>query len=357
MKTGIWRLWAGPAGGRFADCGICAGSEEGRLEAPDNSHTKRMCDAEGEVGVVNGPVGGEEEEPVLASGGGGDGEDAAMLPVGGGAAAEDEAGELVGGQLAGKEEEKKKEKAERKAAKKEEKRVAKRVAEEAAEAEAAKVVKKKKKTASGPARLMPLSSHVLAAACAANESSDNGGGDGDEEYEPKPTSTAAKRSTLAGLRKDVGAMEGMMEVAAVGLPGAVAELHERAQTDDSLIVAANAVSSIFSVVEELDRASMSIVALFMDELSKAYNPERVNLKPPSSERNEAVTMSEKRAEIRRLELEIAKDVAVTEAKRKETEDRKKNAALLGMEQAKAEVIRQGKKNRSVASVFGSPASK
>ena len=314
-----------------------------------------MCDAEGEVGVVNGPVGGEDEEHVLVSGGGGDGEDAAMLPVGGGAAAEDEAGELVGGQLAGKEE-KKKEKAERKAAKKEEKRVAKRVAEEAATAEAAKVVKKKKKTASGPAILMPLSSHVLAAACAANESSDNGGGDGDEEYEPKPTSTAAKRSTLAGLRKDVGAMEGMMEVAAVGLPGAVAELHERAQTDDSLIVAANAVSSIFSVVEELDRASMSIVALFMDELSKAYNPERVNLKPPSSERNEAVTMSEKRAEIRRLELEIAKDVAVTAAKRKETEDRKKNAALLGMEQAKAEVIRQGKKNRSVASVFGSPAS-
>jgi hypothetical protein len=354
VKTGIWRLWAEPAGGRFADCGICAGSEEGRRSSR-HSHAKEMCDAEGEVGVVNGPVGDEDEERVLVSGGSGDGEDAAMLPVGGGAAAEDEAGELVGGQLAGKEE-KKKEKAERKAAKKEEKRVAKRVAEEAATAEAAKVVKKKKKTASGPAILMPLSSHVLAAACAANESSDNGGGDGDEEYEPKPTSTAAKRSTLAGLRKDVGAMEGMMEVAAVGLPGAVAELHERAQTDDSLIVAANAVSSIFSVVEELDRASMSIVALFMDELSKAYNPERVNLKPPSSERNEAVTMSEKRAEIRRLELEIAKDVAVTAAKRKETEDRKKNAALLGMEQAKAEVIRQGKKNRSVASVFGSPAS-
>ena len=317
-----------------------------------------MCDAEGEVGVVNGPVGGEDEERVLVSGGGGDGEEGvAMLPVGGGAAAEDEAGELVGGQLAGKEE-KKKEKAERKAAKKEEKRVAKRVLEEAATAEAAKVAKKKKKDAvGGPARLKPLPSHVLAAAYAANESSDDGVDNCDEEYEPKPTSTAEKRRTLAKLRKEVGAMEGMMEVAAVGLPAAVAELHERARADDSLIDAANAVSSIFSAIEQLDRASMSIVALFADELAKAYNTERVTMEPLRSERNEAVTMPEKQAEIRRLEREIAKDVAATEARRKETENGKRKDALLEMEQAKAEVIRLGKKNRSTASVFGSPASK
>jgi hypothetical protein len=279
-----------------------------------------------------------------------------MLLVGGGAAAEDEAGELVGGQLAGKEE-KKKEKAERKAAKKEEKRVAKRAAEEAATAEAAKIVKKKKKAASGPARLKPLPSRVLAAAYAANESSDDGVDNCDEEYEPKPTSTAEKRRTLAKLRKEVGALEGMMEVAAVGLPVAVAELHERARADDSLIDAANAVSSIFSAIEQLDRASMSIVALFADELAKAYNTERVTMEPLRSERNEAVTMPEKQAEIRRLEREIAKDVAATEARRKETENGKRKDALLEMEQAKAEVIRLGKKNRSTASVFGSPASK
>jgi hypothetical protein len=315
-----------------------------------------MCDAEGEVGVVNGPVGGEEEEHVLASGGGGDGEEgAAMLPVGGGSAAEDEAGDLVGGQLAGKEE-KKKEKAARKAVRKEERRVAKRVAEEAVTEEAAKIVKKKKDVG-GPAMLKPLPSRVLAAAYAANESSDDGVDNCDEEYEPKPTSTAEKRRTLAKLRKEVGAMEGMMEVAAVGLPVAVAELHERARTDDSLIVAANAVSGIFSAIEELDRASLSIVGLFVDELAKAYNSERVTMEPLRSERNEAVTMSEKQAEIRRLEREIEKDVAATEARRKETENDKRKGALLEMEQAKADAIRKGKKNRSTASVFGSPASK
>ena len=323
-----------------------------------------MCDAEGEVGVVNGPVGVEDEEHVLASGGGGDEEGAAMLLVGDGAAAEDEAGELVGGpiEVAGKEEEKKKEKATRKAAKKEEKRVAKRVAEEAAEAEAAKVVKKKKKDASGPARLKPPPTSVLSAAYCANMSSadSNSEEDDDEEYEPKPTSTAEKRRTVAKLQYQVGAMEGMMEVAAAGLPVAVMELYERAQTDAGLIETSNAVTAIYSALNG-DGVDKEMVAGFLDECVKAYYPCRVALDDcmevaKKKKNEEPATMPEKRAKIRRLEAEIEKDVAATEAKRRVTEERKKKAALLEMEQAKAEVIRMGKKNRSVASVFGSPSS-
>ena len=323
-----------------------------------------MCDAEGEVGVVNGPVGGEDEEPVLASGGGGDGEEGvSMLPVGGGAAAEDEAGELVGGpsEVAGREDQ-----PEGAVEYHEESMVVKPHAARSfgvASGLVAARLESAKQVDGGPAILKPPPTSVLRAAYGANESSDDCEDDDDEdndEYTPQSVSTAEKRRTVAKLQTQVGTMEGMMEVAADGLPVAVMELYEQAKADVDIVETSNAVTAIYSALNG-DGVDKEMVAGFMDECVKAYYPCRVTLDDcmevaKKKKNEEPATMPEKRAKIRRLEAEIEKDDAATEAKRKETKDRKKNAALLGMEQAKAEVIRKGKKNRSVASVFGSPAS-
>jgi hypothetical protein len=325
-----------------------------------------MCDAEGEVGVVNGPVGGEDEEPVLASGGGGDGEEGvSMLPVGGGAAAEDEAGELVGGpsEVAGREDQ-----PEGAVEYHEESMVVKPHAARSfgvASGLVAARLESAKQVDGGPAILKPPPTSVLRAAYGANMSSDDSNSkedddEDDDEYTPQSVSTAEKRRTVAKLQTQVGTMEGMMEVAAAGLPVAVMELYEQAKTDASIVETSNAVTAIYSALNG-DGVDKEMVAGFMDECVKAYYPCRVALDDCVSvvkkkKNEEPATMPEKRAKIRRLEAEIEKDVAATEAKRRVTEDRKKKAALLEMEHAKAEAIRKGKKNRSVASVFGSPAS-